>query len=211
MEKKKSILLSLTSLFLGSNEVKYFKKQKALVSLLKALHMLFLPRTSSNPVWWLVCSYGSLCCSHTDLPCLARLSQDLRTCHAVCMEHAFLRYCTAASLTSFRSLLKCHLIRKTLSGHNIQSNLQIPGALHFLQSMCAVSLLIIWLKGLLGGSVVKNLPGQCRFDPWVRKIPWRKKWKPAPVFLLGQFHRLRRLAGYKISVPWEQELCFVLL
>ena len=88
MEKKKSILLSLTSLFWGSNEVKYFKKQKVLVSLLKALHMLFLPRTSSNPVWWLVCSYGSLCCSHTDLPCLASLSQDLCTCHAICMEHA---------------------------------------------------------------------------------------------------------------------------
>ncbi|CAI9171432.1 unnamed protein product [Rangifer tarandus platyrhynchus] len=24
-----------------------------------------------------------------------------------------------------------------------------------------------------------------RFDPWVGKIPWRKKWQPAPVFLPG--------------------------
>ena len=23
------------------------------------------------------------------------------------------------------------------------------------------------------------------FDPWVRKIPWRRKWQPTPVFLLG--------------------------
>ena len=22
-----------------------------------------------------------------------------------------------------------------------------------------------------------------RFDPWVRKIPWRRKWQPTPVFL----------------------------
>ena len=37
--------------------------------------------------------------------------------------------------------------------------------------------------------VVKNLPpnaGDVRhgFDPWVRKIPWRRKWNPTPVFLL---------------------------
>ena len=26
---------------------------------------------------------------------------------------------------------------------------------------------------------------RCGFDPWVRKIPWRKKWQPTPVFLQG--------------------------
>jgi len=29
---------------------------------------------------------------------------------------------------------------------------------------------------------------QCRrgrFDPWVGKNPWRRKWQPTPVFLLG--------------------------
>ena len=24
---------------------------------------------------------------------------------------------------------------------------------------------------------------RCRFNPWVRKIPWKRKWKPTPVFL----------------------------
>ena len=24
---------------------------------------------------------------------------------------------------------------------------------------------------------------RCRFDPWVGKIPWRRKWQPTPVFL----------------------------
>ena len=49
--------------------------------------------------------------------------------------------------------------------------------------------------------VVKNPPanaGDMRhvFDPWVRKIPWRRKWKPTPVFLPGQSHGQRSLAGY---------------
>ena len=34
-----------------------------------------------------------------------------------------------------------------------------------------------------------------RFDPRVRKIPWRRKWKPSPVFLPGKFHGQRSLVG----------------
>ena len=36
-------------------------------------------------------------------------------------------------------------------------------------------------------------------DPWVRKIPWRRKWQPTPVILCGEFHEQRSLAGYN---PW---------
>ena len=36
---------------------------------------------------------------------------------------------------------------------------------------------------------------RCRFSPWVRKIPWSKKWQPTPVFLPGKFHGQRSLAG----------------
>ena len=39
----------------------------------------------------------------------------------------------------------------------------------------------------------------CRFDPWVRKIPWRRAWQPAPVFLPGESHGQRSVAGYR---PW---------
>jgi len=42
---------------------------------------------------------------------------------------------------------------------------------------------------------VKNLPDRrCRrhrFDSWVRKILWSRKWKPTPVFLPGKFHGQR--------------------
>ena len=35
-----------------------------------------------------------------------------------------------------------------------------------------------------------------QFDPWVRKIPWKRKWQPTPVFLPGQSHGQRILEGY---------------
>ena len=46
--------------------------------------------------------------------------------------------------------------------------------------------------------MVKNLPAmkETWFDLWVGKIPWRKKWLPTPVFLPGEFHGQRSLAGY---------------
>ena len=44
--------------------------------------------------------------------------------------------------------------------------------------------------------MVKNPPG---FDPWVRKILWRRAWQPTPVFLPGESHGQRSLAGYS---PW---------
>ena len=49
--------------------------------------------------------------------------------------------------------------------------------------------------------MVKNLHAmeETGFDPWVGKIPWTREWQPTPVFLPGEFHRQRRLAGYS---PW---------
>ena len=38
--------------------------------------------------------------------------------------------------------------------------------------------------------------GRLRFDPWVGKIPWRRKWQPTPVLLPGESHVGRSLVGY---------------
>ena len=51
---------------------------------------------------------------------------------------------------------------------------------------------------------VKNLPAMQETQEtqvWsrVRKIPWRRKWQPTPVFLPGESHGQRSLAGYS---PW---------
>ena len=58
-----------------------------------------------------------------------------------------------------------------------------------------------WLRG-------KELAYQCRkcrrywFNPWVRKIPWRRVWQPTPVFLPRESHGQRSLAGCS---PWGRK------
>ena len=43
---------------------------------------------------------------------------------------------------------------------------------------------------------------RCRFDLWVRKIPWRRKWQPTPVVFPGKSHHQRSLVGYS---PWSHK------
>ena len=57
-------------------------------------------------------------------------------------------------------------------------------------------------EGFSGGSDSKSICLQCGtpgFNPWVRKIPWRRKWQPTPVLLPGKFYGWRSLVGYS---PW---------
>ena len=48
---------------------------------------------------------------------------------------------------------------------------------------------------------VKNPPNNVRdrVRSWVGKIPWQSRWQPTPVFLPGEYHGQRNLAGYS---PW---------
>ena len=62
-----------------------------------------------------------------------------------------------------------------------------------------------FLWASLVDQTVKNLPanaGDPGFNLWVRKIPWRKKWLPTPVFLPGESHGQRSLVGYS---PWSHK------
>ena len=55
-----------------------------------------------------------------------------------------------------------------------------------------------WLSG-------RESSCQCRkllFDPQIKKIPWRRKWQPTPVFLPRKSHGQRSLAGYS---PWDRK------
>ena len=52
------------------------------------------------------------------------------------------------------------------------------------------------------GAQQQGIHLQCkrpRFDPWVRKIPWRRERPPTPDFLPGESHGQRSLAGFS---PW---------
>ena len=55
-----------------------------------------------------------------------------------------------------------------------------------------------WLSGKNPSANAEVL----KFNPWVRKIPWRRKWKPTPVFFLEKSHGQRNLAGYP---PWSHK------
>ena len=53
--------------------------------------------------------------------------------------------------------------------------------------------------------MVKNLPsdaGDVRdvgLIPELRRFPWRRKWQPTPVFLPGESHGQRKLAGHGVA------------
>ena len=75
-----------------------------------------------------------------------------------------------------------------------------------------MDLVILIIRASLVAQLVKNLLavqktacniGDPAFNSWVRKIPWRKKWQPAPGFLPGKSHGQRNLVGYS---PGHKEL-----
>ena len=69
----------------------------------------------------------------------------------------------------------------------------------FLVNSLGFLYMILWAS--LVTQTVKNLPAMK--ETWVRslgwEIPWRRAWQPTPVFLPGEFHGQRSLAGYN---PW---------
>jgi len=61
-------------------------------------------------------------------------------------------------------------------------------------------------QGSLVAQRLKRLSGMR--ETWVRslgsgKIPWRRKWQPTPVLLLGESHGGRSPVGYSPSGPKE--------
>ena len=61
----------------------------------------------------------------------------------------------------------------------------------------------IFIYTCVAGVLVKNPPTNAEMQdtlPWVRKIPWSRKWQPTPVFLPGKFHGERILVGYRHGV-----------
>ena len=61
------------------------------------------------------------------------------------------------------------------------------------------------IKGFPGGASGKKPAYQCRrykrcrFESWVGKIPWRRKWHPTPGFLPGESQGQRSLTLQSIG------------
>ena len=96
-------------------------------------------------------------------------------------------------LLSFFSSVKSHL----LAFKALYPNLGLPDA-HVMILFGGLS--ISFTGSSLVAQSVKNLP--VVQETWVRKIPCRRKWQPTPVFLLGEPHGQRSLAGYS---PWGRK------
>ena len=98
-----------------------------------------------------------------------------------------------------------------------------PGLLHCRQIIYHLShqrspsiSLLFWVS--LVAQRVKSLPAPARdpgLIPGSGGFPWRKEWLPSPVFLLGEFHGQRSLAGYSLckhkeldTTEWITHLLF---
>ena len=133
-------------------------------------------------------------CSVSLLPHTAKLLERLICLHCLCFFNSHLFLNLEWSGTSSILSPKHSAVTAPPNGQ-VKSNLSL--SLFF--SIVLISLISLqqlthliqfyWTSPV--AQIVKNLPG-CRrpgFDPWVRKIPWRREWQPTPaVFLLGEFH-----------------------
>ena len=86
---------------------------------------------------------------------------------------------------------------KILYFSKLETGIIISSGYCLLTLECSVVLSLTWTKSFESDSDGKE--STCRrpgFDPRVGKIPWRREWQPTPVFLPGEFHGQRSLAGY---------------
>ena len=65
--------------------------------------------------------------------------------------------------------------------------------------------------GFPGGTSGKGLTCQCKrhkrqwFDPWVRKIPWRRAWQTTPVFLPEESPQTKEPGGLQVHGMAESD------
>ena len=80
------------------------------------------------------------------------------------------------------------------------------GLLNFinLSLFCSCLVFLKYLQPKGPPQNIRALTGQCKsckrcgFDPWVGKIPCKRKWQTTPVFFLGKSHGQRLLTGYRL-------------
>ena len=48
--------------------------------------------------------------------------------------------------------------------------------------------------------------GRPRSNPWIGKIPWKRKWQPTPVLLPGKSHQLQSMGSQRVRQDWVTSL-----
>ena len=62
-------------------------------------------------------------------------------------------------------------------------------------SSCLPKLTHYFLLNYFSHSALSYCKPRCRFNPWVRKIPWRREWQPTLVFFAWKFPRTEEPGG----------------
>ena len=67
---------------------------------------------------------------------------------------------------------------------------------------------VLWRMNSVGAWIMHQ-NRRCKrhgFDPWVRKIPWSRKWQPTPVFLPGESTWTEEPAGtvHGVTESWTR-------
>ena len=75
--------------------------------------------------------------------------------------------------------------------------LAVQGTLKSLLQYHSSKASILWVLSFLHSLTLTSIHDN--IYSWVGKIPWRRAWQPTPVFLPGEFHGQRSLAG---GSPW---------
>ena len=108
-------------------------------------------------------------------------------------SHVEIRYFLRLLISiSYTSVYFFYICRLSFSDHHkivlwLANTLSIYSTLHLYGGSW-------WLSGKESICQCKRC-GRCGFDPWVRKVPWRRKWQPTPEFLLKK----------KKKIPWTVE------
>ena len=84
----------------------------------------------------------------------------------------------------------------------------------FISPFCIIHILLLDFTGGSDGKSVCLQWGRPGFDPWVGKVPWRRKWQAIPVLLPGKSHGRRSLIGYnprgrRVRHDWATSLSFL--
>ena len=102
-----------------------------------------------------------------------------------------------------------------LSSCGAQAQLPCDVRFHFITNKTSelgrsvfITVVSVLSRGFAGATVERNPPDNAGDPrdigqiPGSGTVPWRRKWQPTPVFLLGKFHGQRNLAGYS---PWSHK------
>ena len=81
----------------------------------------------------------------------------------------------------------------TFPAHHRLVRLHLPPGRQFPPASAPVLLGLPW--SLSGKRIHRNCR-RCRFNPCVRKIPWKRTWQPTPVFFPGKSHGQKGPVGY---------------